>query len=116
MISVPLASITLQQGSFLPHFEATHILIGDGWEYYAAAALAIGTVLPWQLLGVGKVEKRIEEVSESIRASEERKIGASVVTQESVEQDARRWKRGQAVSGSLAAMAALLSAYAAAYW
>lgn len=115
-LSIPLASIVLSQGSFLPHLESTHIVIGAGWEYYAAAAVALGTVIPWQIWGVGRVEKRIEEVSESIRTSEARKIGVSITTQEAVEADANRWKRGQAVSGGLAAAGALLAGYAASYW
>lgn len=115
-LSIPIASIVLTQGSFLPHLESSHIVIGAGWEYYAAAALAMGTVIPWQIWGVGRVEKRIQEVSESIRANEARKLGASITTQEAVEADASRWKRGQAVSGGLAAAGALLAGYAASYW
>ena len=106
----------MSQGSFLPHAETTELLVGAGWEVYAGAAAALGAIVPWQLLGVGKVEKRIEAAGEGIRAADKTGLRTEVVDQAGMRDDVEKWGRGQVVSGALAAVAALAGAYGAAWF
>ncbi|TGZ81633.1 hypothetical protein EX30DRAFT_363640 [Ascodesmis nigricans] len=73
---VPLASITTSPSSFLPHAEATDLVIGGGWEFYAAAAAVLAAVVPWQLVVGGKVEERLEGAARASVAG--REVGEEV--------------------------------------
>ncbi|KAI5820144.1 hypothetical protein BZA77DRAFT_384438 [Pyronema omphalodes] len=115
-LSIPLASLSFAPGSFFPHAEATDILIGAGWEVYAAAAAALGVIFPWQWLGVRKVEKRIEAAGEAVKVAEERGLQVKVVDRESAERDLMEWKMGVMVKGVLAAVAAVVGGYAGAWY
>lgn len=116
VLTIPLASITLSPGSFLPHGEATEVLVGGGWELYAAAAGALAAVIPWQMWRVSAVEKRIVAAGEGIGAAEKRGLKTSVVDNEGMRDEAEKWGNGYGVSGALAGAGALLGAYAAAWW
>jgi hypothetical protein len=115
-ISIPLASVAFHPGSFLPHGEATTVLVGAGWELYAAAAVALACVLPWQFFGVAPVEKRIQSAGEGVKAAEERGLKTRVVNTGNTQDDLESWRKGVQVKGVLAAAGALVGAYAAAWW
>lgn len=114
-LSIPLASVSFAQGSFLPHAEATHVLIGAGWEIYAAAAAALGAIMPWQLLGAQRVEGRIQAAGEGIKVAEQRGLKTAVVDTENTKQDLEGWQMAVGVKGALAAVGALVGGYAAAW-
>lgn len=97
---IPLTSIATSQASFFPHTESTDLIIGGGWEFYAGAAALLAAVIPWQILGVGKVEKRIEAANVA---------GPTTA-------DLSKWRKGQFISGGLAAVGLGLAGYGQAWW
>ncbi|KAF8251035.1 hypothetical protein K440DRAFT_658862 [Wilcoxina mikolae CBS 423.85] len=115
-LSIPLASIAFHPGSFLPHGEATTVLVGAGWELYAAAAAAVGCVLPWQVFGVAPVERRIQSAGEGVRVAEERGLKTKIVDASETLEDLESWRKGVRVKGVLAAVGAVVGAYAVAWW
>jgi hypothetical protein len=111
-----LASVAFTQGSFLPHAEAADVVVGGGWEVYAVAAGTLAAIVPWQLLGVNTIEKRIVAAGASVKAAEEKGLQAVVVDQEGMANELEKWGRGWGVNGMLAAAGALVGAYAAAWF
>jgi hypothetical protein len=99
----------------MPHAEATEVVVGSGWECYAIAAGTLGAIVPWQLCGVDKVEKRIAATGDSVRAAEERGLQTQVVTKDDMVGELDKWGRGWMVNGILAAMGAVAGAYGAAW-
>ncbi|KAA8912497.1 hypothetical protein FN846DRAFT_933329 [Sphaerosporella brunnea] len=116
VLTIPLASVAFTPGSFLPHAEATDVIVGSGWELYAVAAAALGAIIPWQVFGVNKVEKRIAAAGESVKAAEEKGLETAVVDRETVREDLEKWGKCWGVNGLLAASGALIGAYAAAWF
>ncbi|KAI5793038.1 hypothetical protein EDC01DRAFT_788046 [Geopyxis carbonaria] len=114
-LTVPIASIVLQPGSFLPHAVGREIVVGGGWEVYAVAAATLAAVLPWQILGVGRVEKRILAEGEAVRVARERGLRTAVVKGDSVRGDAESWGRGLAVSGVVVGLGAVVGGWAVAW-
>lgn len=113
---VPLASITMSPDSFFPHTESTELVIGGGWEYYAGAAAALATVIPWHIFGVGRVEKRLEAAGRSAALTDKRGLQTTAVNEAEVKEDLHRKKQGVIVSGGLALLGLGLAGYGQAWW
>jgi hypothetical protein len=114
-VTISLASVTFTPGSFMPHAEATELVVGSGWELYAIASGTLAAIIPWQLCGVEKVEKRIAAAGESVRTAEARGLQTQVVTKDDMVSELEKWGRGWKVNGILAAAGALVGAYSAAW-
>lgn len=116
-ISIPLALVVLEPGSFLLRGETTNVLVGTDWELYAAAAAAVGAVLPWQVVGVAPVEKCTRQASEGVAEAEKMGLAeTNVVNACGTGEDLDGWGKALGVKGALAAAGAAAGAYATAWW
>lgn len=116
ILSIPVTSVQFHADSFIPHTDLTAVVVGGGWEVYAVAAGVLAAVLPWQLLGVDQVERRIVAAGESVAAAEDKGLQTEVVDGESMSAESQKWARGWGVSGLLAAAGAVVGAYGSAWW
>lgn len=82
---------------------------------YAVAAGVLAAVVPWQMLGVNQVEKRIAAAGEGVAAAEDKGLQTEVVDAESMNAESQKWARGWGVNGLLAAAGAVVGAYAGAW-
>jgi hypothetical protein len=115
-LSIPVTSVQFSADSFLPHADLTAVVVGRGWEIYAVAAGVLAAVVPWQLLGVNQVERRIVAAGEGVSTAEGTGLQTEVVDGESMNAESQKWARGWGVSGMLAAAGAIVGAYGSAWW
>ena len=111
-----MTSVQFSADSFLPHADLTAVVVGGGWKIYAVAAGVLAAVVPWQLLGVSQVERRIVAAGEGVSAAEGTGLQTEVVDGESMSAESQKWARGWGVSGVLAAVGAVVGAYGSAWW
>jgi len=81
-----VATITFSSGSF---FLSTLVdsLLGEELALYRASALLVGLVVPYTKSFMNTIQKSLLGVAESVKTTERRKLGVSVVEEKRVMED-----------------------------
>ena len=112
-----VTSLAIEPYSFSLCKEVTDVLAGAGWGFYAAAATAVGALLALQTVDVASAEKRIQQAGEGVAEAEERGLTkTSVADAHLTEEDLDSWQKALGVKGALAAVGAVVGAYAVTCW